>query len=131
MKQISVNPKWALYTGLLLALPSAWFMLISFLKFELGYEYLFDSIAPALERWGVKESLGFNINLLILFGPVIALALNVLSILRIQWSNAADHFSIHFFVKKSWSNMIVIGLAGLVLLTLFLYLVGENCTGCA
>ena len=54
--------------ALLLALPTT-YVLISILKYGWEIDGPFDSSAPLLERMGIKESPGWNINLLILFGP--------------------------------------------------------------
>ena len=57
---------WLISAGLLLVLPTTYFICISILKYELGVQAPFDSNAPFLERIGIKEALGWNINLLIL-----------------------------------------------------------------
>ena len=117
----------ALGIGALLALPTAYFIFISVLKHALGLPFLFDSTQPLLERLGIKESLGLNINLLILFGPLIALILNLISILRIEWYNERETFSVKVFIEKHWWNMMLVVFSGLVLATLFIYVLGENC----
>lgn len=58
--------------SLLLALPTAYLICISILKYAMGIDAPFDSIAPLLEQMGIKETIGWNINLLILFGPMVA-----------------------------------------------------------
>jgi len=110
-----------------LAFPTAYFIIISLCKYVFGSAYLFDSAQPMLERMGIKESLGWNINLLILFGPLAALVVNLLSVLRIEWHNTRDHFSIKFFIEKHWWNMVLVIVSGILLATLFIYAAGENC----
>ena len=70
MRTISKS-KLIFFVGLLLSVPTAYFILISGLKYELGYDYLFDGIRPTLESGGIQEPFGWNIGLLILF-PAIA-----------------------------------------------------------
>lgn len=114
-------------TGLMLTVPAFYFILISVLKYTFGVPYLFDSIAPFLERSGIKEPPGWNINLLILVGPVLALLINLSVVLRLHYENSKDYFDCRVTIsKRSW-NLVVIVLAGLVFATLFMYLVGENC----
>ncbi|MEJ7672590.1 MAG: hypothetical protein WKF59_07735 [Chitinophagaceae bacterium] len=72
MKPNVINTNRVFWIGTLLTLPTAYFIFISLLKYGLGIPSLLDSAQPLLERLGIKESLGFNINLLILFGPLIA-----------------------------------------------------------
>jgi hypothetical protein len=128
--QQSINRRWALVTGALLAFPTAYFILISLLKYGLDLPYLFDSAQPLLETLGIKESLGFNINLLILFGPLIALGLNLLAVVKIDWYNQRDNFSVKFSIQKHWWNMVVVIVSGILLAVLFVYAIGENCSGC-
>lgn len=127
MKLITINRKLALALGTLLVLPTAYFILISLLKYGLGASYLFDSAQPILEGLGIKESLGFNINLLILFGPLIAMAINLLTVLRIEWRNENEIFSIRLSIQKHWWNMVLVLFATALLATLFIYVLGENC----
>ena len=125
--QLTINRKWAMALGTLLAFPTAYFILISLLKYALDQPFLFDSAQPFLERMGIKEALGFNINLLILFGPFIALVLNLLAVLKFDWYNKRDSFSIKLSVEKHWWNMLLVIFSGLLLATLFIYAIGENC----
>jgi len=126
MRTISKN-KLIFFVGLLLSVPTAYFILISVLKYELGYDYLFDSIRPTLESWGIQESFGWNINLLILFGPVLALVLNILHILNIRFEFSKQKFDCQLSITKSWWNLAVVLLSGGVLFILSVYLFLENC----
>ena len=105
MKQITVNRK---------------------LAFSFGALH-FDHARPFLERSGIKESLGWNINLLILFGPLIALALNLFSFLKIEWYNEKETFSLKLSIEKYWWNVVLVIFAGALLAILFIYALGENC----
>ncbi len=125
--QHTISRKWATAFGTLLVFPTAYFIFISLLKYALGLPYLFDSAHPVLENLGIKESLGWNINLLILFGPLIALVLNLFSVLKIEWFSERENFSIKLSIQKHWWNMMLAIFSGLLLATLFIYAIGENC----
>ena len=127
MKQITVNRKLVFSFGALLAFPTAYFIFIALLKYGVGSSYLFDSAKPFLERLGIKESLGWNINLLILFGPLIALGLNLLSVLRIEWQNEKENFVLRLSIQKHWWNIVLVIFTCLLLATLCIYAMGENC----
>lgn len=127
MKQITINRKWSFSIGALLAFPTAYFIFIALLKYGLGLPYLFDSVQPLLESLGIKESLGWNINLLILFGPLIAMVLNLFAVLKIEWYNERESFSVKVLIQKHWWNMALVIFSGILLATLFIYLLGENC----
>jgi hypothetical protein len=113
--------------ALLLALPTAYFIGISVLKYELNVNEPFDAIAPLLERMGIKETLGWNINLLILFGPVVAVLLTIFQVLKIDWQFTKEQFLFQLTIKKSWFQLLVAAFSLSLLAILFVYLLGENC----
>ena len=113
--------------SLLLALPTAYFIAIAILKYELGIDGPFDAIAPLLERWGIKEALGWNINLLILFGPLLTFLLTIFQLLGIRLQFTQNHFLFQITVRKRWLPLLVAGFSISVLAILFMYLFGENC----
>ena len=112
--------------SLLLALPTAYFICISILKYEIGIDAPFDSIAPFLERMGIKETPGWNVNLLILFGPVIAFLLTTFQVLKIDWLFTKEQFDFHFAIRKKWFPLLVAGISGGLLSIVAIYLIGEN-----
>lgn len=113
--------------SLLLALPTAYFICISILKYEMRVDAPFDSIAPFLERMGIKETLGLNINLLILFGPFVAFLLAVFQVLKIDWQFTREQFLFHFTIKKRWFPLLMIAFSLSLLAFLGIYMIGENC----
>ena len=125
--QHTINRKWAIAFGTLLAFPTAYFIFISVLKYGLGLPNLFDAAQPLLERLGIKQSPGLNINLLILFGPFIAMIINLFSVLRIEWFNETESFSFKVSFEKHWWNMMLVFFSALLLSVLFFYAIGENC----
>ena len=126
MKQLTKQNGIAIIS-LLLALPTAYFIVIAVLKYELGVDGPFDSIAPLLESWGIKESLGWNINLLILFGPLLAFFLTIFQLLGVRMQFTQNHFLFQITVRKRWLALLVAGLSISLLAVLFTYLFGENC----
>jgi len=126
MKTQILKPNASMIIGLLLTIPTAYFILINLLN-EAGITSLYDATNPLFEKLGSNNSLGWDINLLILFGPVIALLLNVCSVLNIHWHATKTNIDVQLHVEKRRSNFFVIGLSSLCLFILFLYLFGENC----
>src|SRR5687767_2243944 len=110
----------------MLVIPTVYFILISVLKYEFGVHGPFDAMAPFLERNGIKEQIGWNINLLILFGPLIAFAIAAWQVVRIEWQNSKQQFQINMSIVKSKFPLFIIFLSGLVLATLTIYMIGEN-----
>ena len=117
----------AFIAGLILAVPTFYFVLISILKFELNQPYLYDSISGLLNQWGLQENPGWNINLFILSGPVLAVLLNLAVILRIHFDNTRDQFDCRFTISKNWLNLAVVLFGGFICTFLVLYFIGENC----
>jgi hypothetical protein len=117
---------WLNVISLLLALPTAYFITISVLKYGLNIDGPFDHATPFLERMGIKENLGWNINLLILFGPLIAFLLTIFQVMQIDWQFSKEQFEFHFAIRKKWFPLAISVLSSGLLLTLFIYLVGEN-----
>ena len=113
--------------SLLLAFPTAYFLSISVLKYEMGIDAPFDAIAPFLESMGIKERLGWNINLLILLGPLVAFVLSIFQVLRIKFQFTQNHFLFQFILKKKWLPLLVAAFSVSLLAILFIYLVRENC----
>ena len=127
METTTSRHNWLNFVALLLSLPTAYFILISVLKYGLGIDGPFDSITPALESWGIKESLGWNINLLILFGPVLACLITAFQVLRINWHFSKEQLEFRFTILRKWFPLsVAIGSAGLLMI-LFVYVLGENC----
>ena len=126
MKQLTKQNGIAIIS-LLLALPTAYFIVISVLKYEFGVDGPFDSIAPLLGSWGIKESLGWNINLLILFGPLLAFFLTIFQLLGVRMQFTQNHFLFQITVRKRWLPLLVAGFSISLFAVLFTYLFGENC----
>lgn len=127
MKPIA-KQNWITWTALLLALPTAYFITISVLKYEMGVDGPMDAIRPWLERMGIKETLGWNINLLILLGPIAACVLLFFQLVKIQWELSREDFRFHFTIRRSWFPILVAAFSVSSLAILTLYLFGENCT---
>ena len=127
MKSIISRSKLFWITGLFLSIPTFYFFLASILKYELNTPGLYDTISPALQSMGLHENFGWNINLLILFGPVLALLLNVLSVIHIRFETTKEKFDCRLSINKSWKNLAVVFFSGLLLLFLFAFLFVENC----
>ena len=126
MKSIT-RQKWITWAALLLSLPTAYFFLINVLKDAFGVSGPYDAVDPLLQKMGIRESLGWNINLLILLGPLAALLLTVFQVLKFKWEFTKEQFEFHFAIRRRWFPLLVAAFSIGLLAILFLYLVGENC----
>jgi hypothetical protein len=127
MKQTISKSNLVTTLGLILAIPTAYFIFISVLKYQFGINDPFDILQPSLERMEIKNAIGWNINLLILFGPVLAFLLTVLQVLRIKWEFTQQEFQFQFTIHKKWFPILVAAFSIGILAILFVYGFVENC----
>lgn len=128
MEISNTNNKLLNAAALLLTLPTAYFIMISVMKYVFNIDGPFDNATPLLERLGIQENLGWNINLLIPFGPLIAFLITLFQVIKIEWNFNHEQFDFHVIIQKKWFPIGVAVFSGVLLLTLFIYLVGENLT---
>ncbi len=126
MRTSTINSNAATATALLFALPTAYFILISILKYGFGVDGPFDAARPTLESWGIKDSIGWNINLLILFGPLIAFLICVFQVLKVNWQFTKEAFLFNFTIKKVWFPLSVVAFSIGILAILIFYFLVEN-----
>lgn len=127
MKTISIKNKLLAAAALLLALPTAYFILIGLLS-ELGVNGPLEATRPIAEKWGIKDPPGgFNISSLILFGPMLAILLTIVQFLKIEWHFAKQEFFVHFTFQKRWFPILITAGSIMLLAFLFFYMLGENC----
>ena len=126
MKHLT-KQKWITWAALLLALPTAYFLFVNILNEAFGVRGPYDAIDPFLQRVGIRESLGWNINLLILLGPIAAFLLTIFQVLQIRWAFTKEHFEFHFSIRRRWFALLTAAFSISLIAILFLYLVGENC----
>ena len=126
MKQVKLNLNWLNWATLALTLPTLYFIFINVMKYNFGVSAPYDAASPLLENYGISESIGWNINLLILFGPVLALMISILQILKIKWDISAESIAVHFLIKRNTFSILVSLISSGALAILLLYLVGEN-----
>ena len=108
--------------ALLLALPTAIFLFIVFLKFGLGVPGPLDSIAPTLMEWGLDSGPGLNITSLILFGPPVAFLLTIFQVLKISVDMKGEFIRINMQFEKRWFTLFVAVFSTIVIGGLILFL---------
>jgi hypothetical protein len=126
MKTTTFINNWLTAAALLFSLPTAYFILINVLN-GFGISSMYEAAEPTLDSMGIKEGLGWNINLLLLFGPVLAFFLTVFQVLNIELRFTKEEFLLNFSVQKKWLPLLVTAFSAGVLIILFLYALGENC----
>lgn len=126
MTTTSIKHRLQVASAILLVLPALLVITASILKYGLGIGNLFDSIAPTMEDWGIKDPPGFNITSVVAFGPVIALLIAVFAIVKLKLMRSKEKDVFVIEVKNSFVFRILTVLAALVLAAMCVYLVLEN-----
>ena len=126
MKTITFKNNWLTAAGLLLVVPTAYFILIGVLS-AFGISGPLEAIKPFAEKLGIKDPPGFNITSVILFGPMVAFLLTIFQFLKIEWHFSKEEFLLHLSFQKRWFPIMVAVASVGVLAMLSLYMFGENC----
>jgi len=106
--------------GLLLTTPMLYFIFSSVLKYVFGVPILFDAAQPILEAWGIKGTIGWNINIAVFFGPLAILMFTAASVLQLDWQNYKDQMNFCLSSQNSFRRWLLIAISCLTLITLFL-----------
>lgn len=128
MKKELLDPVWSFWVGTLLTIPAFYFLLASLLKYVAGVPGLLDAVQPSMEAWGSAEPLGWNINAVLIFGPLIATGLNLFAVMHAAVEKEREGLHIQIRLFCNWWNWSIILINGFVLVTFFLYALAENCT---
>ncbi len=127
MRTTIFKNRWLTVISLLLSVPTAYFILISLLKYEMNVNGPFDAIYPTLESWGIKNDIGWKINLLIIFGPFVALLLTIFQFMKFELRVTKEEFLLNISVQKHWFPLLVAAFSIGLIAFLGLYFLGENC----
>jgi len=124
MKKVLINRPIALSAGFVLVFPALYFIVSAWLNYGLGFSPFWKVIEPVFENPKNKQ-LGFN--LIILFGPLLAVLVNLPQVMQLHFTSKMEEVNIYFSFKKySWS-WIIIAATAFCFAALFFYLLIENC----
>jgi len=107
----------------LLVLPSVLFVTANVLKNELGVGGSSTVLATLADPQDVGNGV---ITAVVLVGPVLALAVILVPILRLRLGRSRDVVEVTVTIRVRWGNLAVAGAAGLMLAILGGYLLVEN-----
>jgi hypothetical protein len=110
----------------LLVFPTVYFIIANLLN-EMGIPGPYNLIGSFVESAGGREPLGWNINLLILCGPIAAILLTIFQFVKIEFHSTRGEFLLHFSIQKRWFPILVTAVSSAVLASVFFYMLGENC----
>jgi hypothetical protein len=128
MKTQITHHRVASIAGTLLVFPAVYFVSASILYLNWGLPGLWNLADPSLVNLS-NGQIGWNINLLILVGPMLALVWNTFSLVQINWNNSNEQLQLSFRVHKHWSNIYVAIVSLVVLASIFVYVSGQGGMG--
>jgi len=126
MKTMTFKSNTLTIIAALLAFPAVYFIMANLLN-EIGFPEPYNLIGSFVESAGGREWPGWNINLLILCGPIAAILLTIFQFVKIEFHFSKEEFLLLFSIQKRWFPIIVTVASVTVLASIFFYLIGENC----
>ena len=126
MKTMTFKSNTLTIVAALLLFPTVYFVIANLLN-EIGVAGPYNLIGSFIEDAGGAEPPGWNINLLILGGPVTAILLTIFQFVKIEFHSSKEEFLLHFSVQKRWFPIVVTIMGAAVLAAIFFYMIGENC----
>lgn len=119
------DSRWPLWLGIVLNVPAGWLILVTILKYGMGYPALSNLSEPLMAPLGLA-TYGAGFNLFVIFFPLLAVVINVMSFTHYEYSFYQHFISMRFMLRKNWWNMAVAANGMLILGLVFIYLLGEN-----
>lgn len=129
MKKQVLHHRGLYILSLLMVLPTFYFIISAWLNYGLNIPTLWKPIEWIFEIPSNKQ-IGFNINLLIIFGPLVSLLISAIEVATWDIIGGKETFQASFSIKKHSWNWLPLTLAAFSLAALFLYSISENCNCC-
>lgn len=99
-----------------------------YLQIDLGIlTSVYEWIGDIDRKYGDSSILNWIIRILLLFGPLIAIGINLISILHIRYEKTQKEIVMSLKIK--WLNWIIITVCLTIFIIFFLYLILENTGG--
>ena len=126
MKKVFLIRPLALSIGILLVVPSLYFVVSALLNYRFGLPTLWKVIEPIFEKAG-NQSFGFNISLLVILGPLVAIMINLAQVIQLHFARAEDEVYVYLSISKYKYSWIVVATGCACLGIMFFYMLAENC----
>jgi hypothetical protein len=114
--------------GALLVMPAIYFFTAAFLNYEMHLPFLWNLVAAWFDQ-PQNKALGWNANLLIAIGPLLAILVTLPGLLQFRlYRDEFDKWQLSALVALSSARWLVVGAGVLVTGVMIAYLFGENCS---
>jgi len=124
-----LNTKKSAIAGVILLILPFLFLSGVMLKHYLNIDlWLFTSVYQWIgdldRQYGDNSIINWIIRILLLFGPLAAVVVNLLSVTHIRYEKLSKEIVMSFRLK--WLNWLIVGICSLIFLIFFFYLILEN-----
>jgi len=100
-------------------------LLNHYMKIDFGtFTSVYHWVSDLDQQYGDSSFLNWIIRFLLLFGPLIAIGINLLSICHIRFEKPTKELIMS--LKLKWVNLLIIGICTLILVVFFSYMLVEN-----
>ena len=121
---MSRSSRWPLVAAALFALPAALFVAANVLNSSFHVAWLFEALGPFADPGrGLADGV---VTTVVLFGPVVAIALAVWPLVRLRWSRARGSIEATIAMSFAWPNVVVAGVALGLVAVLLGHVAAEN-----
>ncbi len=127
MQTTFTTARWPLMVGILLIFPAFYLLTSTWLFNSLGISLPRQIVAPWLDPPCINGHFSFNINMLFIFGPVIAIVVNLRNLFVLYVLSSEEQLDVSASINKySWSWIVVI-VAMFCLAATGIHLITGNC----
>jgi len=125
MKLNQLKPLATSITGLFLLVPAAYFLLALSIRILFGSTAIYYDIAPSFLQ-AASEIFSFQKSGWILYGPLLAIFLNLLSVFKLKIEKKSGKTELVIYHHRYWLNTAVILQSLLFVIILTAYLIVEH-----
>jgi hypothetical protein len=124
IETMPVKPLITTITGLALLVPASYFSLLITKRLVAGSSWRYDMMAPGFQEHAFEPA--FHGSQLILYGPLLSMLINLLTIWRFRIRQTGNQWSIDVSYRRYWLNLAILLQASLLLLGMLSYLAVEH-----
>ncbi|HEX8278512.1 MAG TPA: hypothetical protein VF540_07445 [Segetibacter sp.] len=126
MENLFLTRPLAVTIGIFLLAPSLYFVASALLNYSFGFPPLWKFIEPIFDN-PANKSLGFNINILLLFGPLAAVIINLPQVIQLSFIKREGEAYIYLSVLKYPYSWIIVAVGAGCLATTLFYMLTQHC----
>jgi hypothetical protein len=107
-----------------LLVPASLFVLSNLLRYQVGIAQPYNALSP-LWSTGIG-AYQFAFNAMVLVGPMIAMAIAALAVLRVRFAQTGAGWSVAVTIRRRWPELAVLAFGVALVGVMGLYLIAEN-----